>query len=394
ALAGEEISAVFHTAGVLDDGVVDGLTPERFRTVFGPKVDAARNLHDLTRDHPVTAFVLFSSMAGAIGGSGQGNYAAANAYLDALAELRVSEGLPATSVAWGAWDQAGMATADVVEGRLARGGVGAMAPELALRAMQRVLGAEACPIIADIDWDRYAPAFTAVRPSPLLTGVPEARQAIESAGAGSAAVAAAEGELAARLAGLAAGQRERVVLDLVRAQAAAVLGHSSMEAVAPDRAFRELGFDSLTAVEYRNRLTAALESSLPATLIFDYPTPATLAHHIVAEVLGDDVRPADETGVLSVVDEPVAIVGMSCRFPGGVSTPEDLWRLLVTGGDAMEPFPDDRGWDLGSLIDPERSRPGTSYIQEGGFVREAGDFDAELFGISPREAVAMDPQQR
>ncbi|MFK0297461.1 beta-ketoacyl synthase N-terminal-like domain-containing protein, partial [Streptomyces sp. NPDC090442] len=377
-------------------GVVDGLTPDRFAKVLAPKAEAARHLDELTRDHPVTAFVLFSSMAGAIGGAGQGNYAAANASLDALAQSRASAGLPATSVAWGAWDQAGMATGDVVADRLARGGVGTMAPELALGALEGVLGAEVCPLIADIDWERYAPAFTAARPSPLLGGVPEARRAVEGADAAGAAVE--EGALAARLTGLPSAERERTVLDLVRTQAAAVLGHRTRDAVAPDRAFRELGFDSLTAVEFRNRLTAATELPLPATLIFDYPTPATLARHITAQALGDDARPDDEartTGAaLPGTDDPIAIVGMSCRFPGGASTPEDLWRLLVMGVDTMGPFPEDRGWQLDSLIDPDRARPGTSYVGEGGFVRDAADFDAELFGISPREALAMDPQQR
>ncbi|MFK0297433.1 SDR family NAD(P)-dependent oxidoreductase, partial [Streptomyces sp. NPDC090442] len=394
-LADEELSAVFHTAGVLDDGVVDGLTPDRFARVFAPKVVAARHLHDLTRDHPLTAFVLFASVAGAVGGPGQGNYAAANAYLDALAELRVREGLPATSVAWGAWDQAGMATGDVVANRLARGGFGTMAPELALRALERALGAEVCPLIADIDWERYAPAFTAARPTALFGAVPEARRALAAKSSSrTAATAADEGTLAARLANVAAGERERLVLDVVRSRAAAVLGHASADAVAAKRAFRELGFDSLTAVEFRNALSTATGLALPSTMVFDYPTPSALANHIAAELLGTHVQHLDETRASVVEDEPIAIVGMSCRFPGGVSSPDELWDLLVSGGDAMGPFPADRGWDLDALFDTSPGRTGTSYVQEGGFVRAAGDFDAELFGISPREAVAMDPQQR
>ncbi|MFB7637110.1 type I polyketide synthase, partial [Streptomyces sp. NPDC056149] len=394
-LADEEVTAVFHTAGVLDDGVVDGLTPERFARVFAPKVVAARHLHELTRDHPLTTFVLFASVAGAVGGPGQGNYAAANAYLDALAELRVRQGLPATSVAWGAWDQAGMATGDVVATRLARGGFGTMAPELALRALERVLGAEVCPLIADIDWERYAPAFTAARPSALFGAVPEARRALAAKNPSrTTATAADEGTLAVRLANVAAGERERLVLDVVRSRAAAVLGHTSADAVAAKRAFRELGFDSLTAVEFRNALSTATGLSLPSTMVFDYPTPSALANHIAAELLGTHVQHLDETRTLAVQDEPIAIVGMSCRFPGGVSSPDELWDLLVSGGDAMGPFPADRGWDLDALFDPSPGRTGTSYVQEGGFVRAAGDFDAELFGISPREAVAMDPQQR
>ncbi|MFE6692029.1 type I polyketide synthase [Streptomyces sp. NPDC057743] len=393
-LADEEVTAVFHTAGVLDDGVVDGLTPDRFARVFAPKVDAARHLDELTRDHPLTTFVLFASVAGAVGGPGQGNYAAANAYLDALAASRVREGLPATSVAWGAWDQAGMATGDVVANRLARGGFGVMAPELALRALERVLGAEVCPLIADIDWERYAPAVTAARPSALFGAVPEARRVLAAKNPSRTATSADEGTLAARLANVAAGDRERLVLDVVRSRAAAVLGHASADAVAAKRAFRELGFDSLTAVEFRNALSTATGLSLPSTMVFDYPTPSALANHIAAELLGTHVQHLDDARELAVEDEPIAIVGMSCRFPGGVSSPDELWDLLISGGDAMGPFPADRGWDLDALFDTNPGKTGTSYVQEGGFVRAAGDFDAELFGISPREAVAMDPQQR
>ncbi|MEU9117970.1 type I polyketide synthase [Streptomyces sp. NPDC048483] len=288
ALAGEKISVVIHTAAVLDDGVVDGLTPERFQAVFGPKVDAARNLHELTRDHPVTAFVLFSSVAGTFGNPGQANYAAANAYLDALAEQRVREGLPATSIAWGAWAQVGLATTDVVESRLARGGIGAMAPELALRALGRLAGTSGSHVVADIDWERYVPGISAIRPDVLFSGVPEARQAMEAArgSAGSAGSIPDEGTLASRLAAVPAGERDRVVLDLVRAHAAAVLGHNSADAVAPNRAFQELGFDSLTAVEFRNRLAAATGASLPATLVFDHPTAGALAKHVLNEYGG------------------------------------------------------------------------------------------------------------
>ncbi|MFK0297377.1 SDR family NAD(P)-dependent oxidoreductase, partial [Streptomyces sp. NPDC090442] len=400
-LADEELSAVFHTAGVLDDGVVDGLTPERFARVFAPKADAARHLDELTRDHPVTTFVLFSSISGSLGAAGQANYAAANAYLDALAERRIRQGLPATSLAWGAWGQAGMAAADAVENRMARGGVGAMDPELALRALGLLATAGGCFAVADLDWERYAPAFTAARPSSLVTGVPEAAEALKSGDAGTApgSSAGGEGTLAARLTGLSAAQARAMVLDLVRSRAAAVLGHASSEAVAPGRAFRDLGFDSLTAVEFRNVLSVATGLSLPSTVVFDYPNAGALAEFVCGQVWGSGVEGVVEAGpggVLAVEDEPIAIVGMSCRFPGGVSSPDELWDLLVSGGDAIGPFPVDRGWNFESLFGSSAGAGAsrTSYVQEGGFVRGVGDFDAELFGISPREAVAMDPQQR
>ncbi|MBB5122497.1 acyl transferase domain-containing protein/acyl carrier protein, partial [Streptomyces eurocidicus] len=385
------LTGVVHAAGVLDDGVLEALTPERFETVLRPKTTAALNLHELTRDLDLEMFVLYSSVVGVLGNAGQANYGAANAFLDALAEQRHHEGLPATSVAWGPWAEQGMATDGDLADRLSRDGLLPMAPDPALAALRQALAQGMANVtVADVDWTAYATALTAVRPSPLIGDLPEVRQAL---GAGDRP-REDRSPLRDRIGALPAAEQERVLLRMVREEAAKTLGHPSPDTVDPRRAFREMGFDSLMAVELRNRVSAAAGLRLPATLLYDHPTCTDIAELLRTEILGTAGSVALVAPSAAALDEPVVIVGMACRFPGGVSSPDDLWRLLSEGADAISPLPGDRGWDLDRLYHPDPDHQGTSYARDGGFLDDAAGFDADFFGISPREALAMDPQQR
>ncbi|MFD2768559.1 beta-ketoacyl synthase N-terminal-like domain-containing protein, partial [Micromonospora eburnea] len=213
-------------------------------------------------------------------------------------------------------------------------------------------------------------------------------------GSGTAAQAAVEvPPLRDRVRALDEPDRQRLVRDTVLDRLAFTLGHETAGGIDPTRTFKELGFDSLMAVRFRNDLAAATGLDLPAGITFDHPTPDRLVDFVDRLAAGG---PAPVAALAPAVplDEPVAIVGMACRYPGGVATPEQMWELLVEGRDAIGPLPADRGWDLEGLYDPDPDRPGTTYAREGGFLTDAPGFDAEFFGISPREATAMDPQQR
>ncbi|GAA3035666.1 type I polyketide synthase [Actinokineospora globicatena] len=362
-LAEHPVDAIIHTAGVIDAAPLVETTPERLADVARAKVTGAVNLHELAPD---AHLVLFSSIAGTWGAGGQAAYSAANAALDGLAENRRGLGLPVTSVAWGPWAGAGMLTTDGAEDYLRRRGLRPMRPDYALAALAQALDHPTTAVtIADVDWPRFTGTFTAGRPSPLLTDfIPVIEPQVRPV----------------------AVRKDLVVL--VRTEAAAVLGHDSVDVIAAERAFADLGFDSLTSVELRDRLAEATGVALPAGLVFDYPTPAALAAFLAG---GSTV---DEHVAAVPVDDPIAIVAMACRFPGGIDTPEDLWDALVSERDATGPFPADRGWDLANLVNPDPGNPGTSYVDRGAFLVDPARFDADLFGISPREAVAMDPQQR
>ncbi|MGW0518433.1 type I polyketide synthase [Crossiella sp. NPDC003009] len=271
-LARHPVTAIMHVAGVPQATALTEVTQQELAEVTAVKIAGAAHLAEFAGD--LDAFVLFSSNSGVWGSAGHTGYAAGNAYLDALAQHRRATGQPALAVAWGAWAEGGMAEGDAGE-QLRRRGILEMRPDLAIAALQRAMDEDETAIaIADMDWTKFTPAFTSVRPSPLLSELPEVRELLAEP------EPEADSGLAQRLAAASPLEQRRALVDLVRTQVAGVLGHDSTDAVDAGRAFRELGFDSLTAVELRNRITAATGLKLPATMAFDHPTPSALAEFL------------------------------------------------------------------------------------------------------------------
>ncbi|MER8161774.1 beta-ketoacyl synthase N-terminal-like domain-containing protein, partial [Streptomyces sp. NPDC094472] len=333
------------------------------------------HLEERTRGADPALFVVVTSAAGVLGSPGRPDRAAADQFGEALVRRRRALGLGGLALAWGPLpDEHGTASV-----------AGAVPLPEALALFDAALTAGQGPLVL-------------LRPS--TTGLPGGepvpavlRHLVDAPAGVPAADEPAAAEFRRRLAAESESGRQRMALALVREHAAAALGLASADPVEAGQAFSAFGFTSLTAVALRNRLNAATGARLAATVVFDHPTPAGLARHLVREITGkrNEQAPVQARGVS---DEPVAIVAMGCHLPGEVATPEDLWRLVADGRDAIAGFPEDRGWDLAGLFDSDPDAVGKSYVREGGFLTDAGGFDAAFFGISPREALAMDPQQR
>ncbi len=369
--AGEPpVTALFHAAGVLSDALLANQTEENVRTAFGAKALGAALLDEVSRELglPLDTFVLFSSAAALLGPPGQGSYAAANAFLGALARKRREDGLPALAVHWGPWAGRGMAARTDRRGLAARG-LGLLPAEAALDALERLVAdgsAEGAVLVLDR-------SFFAGAPAKALPDLPR------------------------RLGGLPPEERQGVAASFVRGQVADLLGFTDPGAIDTRRGFFDLGLDSLLALELRGRLQAALgeDRPLPSTLILDHPTVESVAARLVRE-LGDGAEPdlsrAPSTTPLRLAFDPIAIVGLAVRFPGAPDV-DSFRELLVEGRDAITVVPATR-WDVEALYDPDPDAPGKMATRWGGFVDGVESFDARFFGITPREAASIDPQHR
>nr|AEU11005.1 NpnA [Nostoc sp. 152] len=441
------LRGIIHAAGVLDDGVLKQQSLERFRQVMAPKVSGAWNLHTLTQHLPLDFFVCFSSISSLFGSGGQGNYAAANALMDGLAHYRQSLGLPGLSINWGAWSQVGMAARldSGDQNRLQSLGIGTIAPQQGLAVLEQLLSQSSAQVTAiPIDWGQFL--SKSASSSPFFANFTQTIAKI-----------ADKSEFRAQLAAAKNSDRKKLLIDHLCSQVAQVLGRN-LSTQDLQQGFFELGIDSLTAVELRNRLQNSLDYPLPSSLTFDYPTVTVLADYLSQEVLAiadaSIAQPVSEFSDLSIAldelseseiekllaqelaiiqegkgllsensvntdrqslmkkallelkemksqleaverakKEPIAIVGMGCRFPGGANNPEAFWQLLRDGVDAVTEVPANR-WDINAFYDPDPETPGKMYSRYGGFVSQLEEFDAQFFGIAPREAVSLDPQQR
>jgi acyl transferase domain-containing protein/acyl carrier protein len=388
---GLPLRGIFHAAGVTDDGWIRAQTAQRLDAVLAAKACGAWHLHELTRAYALETFVLFSSAASVLGSPGQATYAAANAFLDGLAWLRASEGLAAQSINWGLWEGVGMGTRlePRARERLREQGFQALSPEQGLRLLEWAMErGQAQLALLPMDWDLLARSQGGV--SRLLSELVTPAASLAPA----PATLAGKAWLADRLRACPPEARGEQLRDALLEQVRQVLGLKSADQTMTTRPLRELGFDSLMAVELRDALARSLGVSLPATLVFDHPTIEDLVGYLLGQ-LGSLEAPAaaPRQTPSEYRDEPIAIIGMGCRFPGGGSDPASLWEFLLAAGDAISEVPPER-WKNEDYYDPSPDAPGKTYSRWGGFLRGVEDFDAEFFGIAPREALAMDPQQR
>ncbi|MCK2216222.1 SDR family NAD(P)-dependent oxidoreductase [Actinomadura sp. ATCC 31491] len=367
--AAPRLTGVVHAAGILDDALVQDLTPDRVASVLAPKADAAWHLHELTRDRPLSLFALFSSVAGVLGNAGQGNYAAANAFLDALAEHRRDLGLPAVSIAWGLWDaDSGMTgTLDQADlARLARAGIAPLDVQQGLALFDAALTAPG-PLVVAARWDNAGLRARAERDDlpPVLRGLVRAPRRAAAQTRQATAAAPADGpELAERLAAMSEADGRLHLIQLVRGHVAAVLAHPSPDQVEVDRAFNELGFDSLTAVELRNRLGADTGLRLPATLVFDHPTVTSLADYLFHSLAPDG--PSPEDALRAAVDQAESTLQAANGQADAVRR-----RLVAILQSALARI------GAGSAADPATTRPGS-----GGAAEEiVSASDEEIFAL-------------
>ncbi len=383
------LKAVIHAAVVLDDGILSEQNKERLHTSMLPKVHGAWNLHELTQHLDLELFVLFSSAASWLGSTGQGNYVAANLFLDQLSNYRNALGLASHTINWGPVSDVGLAAelSEADKQRIEQKGIGYFPSSEGIRLLDAILMMkESQTGIIPIRKHQMGRSLIKSHGE-----VPAFYREVVSAGR-----QRGDQSLAVQLMSLEAEKREARLGKYLREHIASVLG-TEVRNVPVNEPLKSLGVNSLMAVELRNGLGRELAVKLPATLIFDYPTVDDLSGFLLRELTGSHSSAqraeasVEKTGHSE--EEPIAIISMGCRFPGTSNSPEDLWELLANGGDGIQTIPESR-WDIDEWYDADPEAPGKMYVREGGFLEGIESFDPSFFKISPEEAKSIDPQQR
>jgi acyl transferase domain-containing protein/surfactin synthase thioesterase subunit/short-subunit dehydrogenase len=373
------LKGIFHLAGILDDALLMEQNWSRFENVYRAKVYGSFYLHRYAQD--LDLFVMFSSLSASLGYPGQSNYAAANGFMDILCEYRRQQGLPAQSLSWGPFSEVGLAKSNV--SHLAAIGVIALTPREGMRCLEAaLLSGKSLITIANINWEVF---------TKQMSKVPTWLQFFHRK-------AVNKDELLARILEIPLNDRLALLKSFVSDIVKLVLGVSDTVQIDEKKGFSEMGIDSLMVIELKNRLQAGIGKSavIATTTVFDYPSVEKMAKYLIkllkVEVLAVN-KQKEEVQVIEK-SESIAIIGMSCRFPGGANSPNEYWELLREGKDAISKIPETR-WDVESYYDPNIDAPGKMVTKFGGFLNiDVSKFDAGYFGISPREAEYMDPQHR
>ena len=380
----EDLRGIVHAAGVVESSPISEMEWDRFDWMLRPKVRGSWLLHKLSAEIELDFFVMFSSISSVWGSSEQAHYAAANAFLDQLAHYRHQQGRPALSINWGPWSGGGMAEPAIMW--LKQRGVSALPPAQAVRALDYLLRANVVQAtVAKVDWSRFKRIYESQGAHPLLAAI--STPALSSATRSQAG----KSELIERLEE--GSDREAILMAHLKALVGQTLQLDPSK-ILKYKGFFEMGMDSLMAVEAKERLERTLGKSLSPTLLFNYPNLSALSEHILS-VMGWSANAQSHTPISTTVEvapqEPIAIIGMSCRVPGAESS-EAFWELLANGVDVISEVPPSR-WDIDAYYDPT-PQPGKMYTRFGGFLEQVDQFDPLFFEISPREAVSLDPQQR
>jgi acyl transferase domain-containing protein/acyl carrier protein len=385
------LAGIVHAAGEIGTTPLSSLDDAEVDRVFAGKVWGAWHLSEAAADMQLDFFISTSSIASVWGGFGQTAYGAANAFLDGLAWRLREQGISGISVNFGPWS-AGMADAES-RARLDKRGVRTLSPADALAGLADVVAASSAQgVVARIDWARFMPLYQQAGRRAFLAElereVPDAAPAVTPSG---------KTQLVERLTNAPVQQRKKLLTDYLRDAVAEVTRVDAAE-IREETGFFDLGMDSLMAVELRRRIEQGVGKEIPVTLVMDHPRLSDAADYLLGEVLGLSEQASDKSGpqpasvVTTRTDEPIAIVAVSCRFPGAPD-PEAFWEVLSGGVDAIREVPEDR-YDIDEFYDPDPETPGKTYTRFGGFLDGIDGFDPEFFGISPREAVWIEPQQR